>query len=77
MGLVPQLFVVTTLASTVRQTPILIDNVMKQLMMQFLVIVDASDGCSMAVFALRGTGTRNWNIRVTQYTPGDNLGGEL
>ena len=40
-----------------------------------LVILDATDGCTLAVFALRGTSTRNWDIRVTQYTMTGRLAG--
>ena len=40
-----------------------------------IVIVDASDACSFAVFNLRGTGTRNWDVRVTQYDNSGRLGG--
>ena len=39
----------------------------------FIVIVDASDSCSSAIFAI-GTDsstTRQWDIKVTQYKCGD------
>ena len=42
----------------------------------FLVIVDAADACNMAVFGLTGSGiSPSWDIKVTQYTCGDEMAG--
>eukprot|EP00094_Tigriopus_californicus_P009922 TCALIF_09568-PA protein Name:"Protein of unknown function" AED:0.23 eAED:0.23 QI:77/0/0.8/1/1/1/5/0/132 len=38
------------------------------------VIVDASDACHTANFVMSGTGTRSWDIKVTQYKCGDEMG---
>ena len=43
----------------------------------FLVILDAADACNMAVFDLTGSDvTRAWDIKVTQYRCGDEMGGK-
>ena len=43
----------------------------------FLVILDAADACNMAVFDLTGSDvTRAWDIKVTQYKCGDEMGGK-
>ncbi|XP_059098558.1 uncharacterized protein LOC131892742 [Tigriopus californicus] len=40
------------------------------------MIVDVSPGnCNDALFSLRGAGTRNWDIKVTQYACGDEQAG--
>ncbi|TRY80950.1 hypothetical protein TCAL_09568 [Tigriopus californicus] len=40
------------------------------------MIVDASDACHTANFVMSGTGTRSWDIKVTQYKCGDEMGGD-
>ena len=42
----------------------------------FLVIVDADDACHQANFNFQGSGTRNYDIKITQYDcDAKNLGG--